>query len=377
MSYRVPILGPVWQSFVARLGQSATTAEQQAAAAVAARDEVVPAAQQVADDRAFIETTAATIEEHRDLVLAKALAAETSANLAAQNAGLAQIALANLETIGRVATKSALPAPGTITPGEIYVVQVDESRAGEVAALYRQEGGAWVYVGGSLATNARLQSIVGANNRLPGDTRLLVGIVRPDGAGGWYVLDDSGHTPAGLQTVSIEGGLLRITYPNAVEVIGASVTCDETLTRLGYSVGPSVGTSSMDIMVCHHGASGMIVSSGGTWTLQSSSARMLTGLTYSTGTGTIAITHSPVGAYAVPVVSAAQATTTERYQVISYGQGFTNVVRTDASGTVLTGSVPASRAFSFQRIGATPDRVEPNTVTATTGNLWVIAVVRY
>ena len=373
----IPVLGPVWQAFVARLGQSATTAEQQAAAAIAARDEVVPAAAQVAADRAFVETTAVTIEEHRDLVLDKVLEAETSANLAATNAGLAQIALANLETIGRVATKAALPVPGTIDAGTIYVVQVDESRAGEVAALYRQESGAWVYVGGALATNARLQSIVGADNRLPGDTRLLVGIVRPDGAGGWLVLDDAGHTPRGLQSVTIEAGMLRVTYPGAVEVIGASVTCDETLARLGYTVGPSVGTSSMDIMICHPGASGMIVSSGGTWVLQSSSNRNLTGITYSTGTGTIQITHNAVGAYAVPVVSPAQATTTERYQVVSYAQSYTNIQRLDASGTVLTGSVPASRAFAFQRIGAGPDRVEPSTVTATTGNLWVIAIVRY
>jgi hypothetical protein len=66
---------------------------------------------------------------------------------------------------------------------------------------------------------------------------------------GWVVLDDAGHTPSGLDSVTVHtSGRLILTYPTVSEVGTFSVTADETWCGK-YAPGASVGFSRAVITV--------------------------------------------------------------------------------------------------------------------------------
>jgi len=96
MSYRVPILGPVWQALLARLGLAATTAEQRADAASQSADAAADAAEQAAASA----TTATT----------KAAAANTSAGAAAGSATAASEWATTASGHAQTASESATQA---------------------------------------------------------------------------------------------------------------------------------------------------------------------------------------------------------------------------------------------------------------------------
>ena len=74
-----------------------------------------------------------------------------------------------------------------------------------------------------------------------------IGCVLRKTGGAWSILDDSGHQPVGVTSVSADATKLTLTYAfTAAEVVAVSVTTDETWAA-SYHAGASVGLSSMDI----------------------------------------------------------------------------------------------------------------------------------
>lgn len=67
----------------------------------------------------------------------------------------------------------------------------------------------------------------------------------------WEFLNDSGHTPTGVTSVSITSTYIRLTYDfTATKVLTGICTPDESFAAVsGMRVGASVGTSYMDIYV--------------------------------------------------------------------------------------------------------------------------------
>ncbi len=81
-------------------------------------------------------------------------------------------------------------------------------------------------------------------------TRLLAGVIRQDTAGGgWYFIDDSGHKPNGLTSVTVNGtGELVVSYGFTAANVGSLVVApDEVYANLGISAGSSVGDASATI----------------------------------------------------------------------------------------------------------------------------------
>lgn len=60
----------------------------------------------------------------------------------------------------------------------------------------------------------------------------------------WTLLNDSQHEPLFFTGVSASSGSLVVTYPACAQVMGFSVTTDETLAKAGIYCGASVGLSS-------------------------------------------------------------------------------------------------------------------------------------
>lgn len=65
----------------------------------------------------------------------------------------------------------------------------------------------------------------------------------------WTIIDDTGHTPEGLLTVSCSAvdGELSVTYPTLTEIVTSAITADDTYAGR-YAAGGSVGYSVVEIV---------------------------------------------------------------------------------------------------------------------------------
>lgn len=63
-------------------------------------------------------------------------------------------------------------------------------------------------------------------------------------SGGWFVLDDAGHTPDDITIGAVTSTSVRIDYPACAEIISVVVTPDDTYAKTyGATFGASVGLS--------------------------------------------------------------------------------------------------------------------------------------
>lgn len=86
------------------------------------------------------------------------------------------------------------------------------------------------------------------------DTAYFVsGTIKPNGTGGWYVLDDAAHTPeGGLTVTSVTSTAINVSFDEGAEIYTFVVGPDETLAALGWTAGASVG---LDTAVIYLGKS--------------------------------------------------------------------------------------------------------------------------
>ncbi|MDB5886182.1 MAG: hypothetical protein JWR74_2353, partial [Polaromonas sp.] len=80
-------------------------------------------------------------------------------------------------------------------------------------------------------------------------TRVIACVLRQNTAGsGWYLINDAGHNPLGIASVSVVAGQLTITYDfTASKVLSLIAVPDETFAAGGLTCGPSVGLTSAQI----------------------------------------------------------------------------------------------------------------------------------
>jgi len=99
--------------------------------------------------------------------------------------------------------------------------------------------------------------------------RFVAGALRKKD-GEWALIDDEGHTPSGIESVTDRGEDLRIEYGfTAQKVVSLVVTADETYNVLGYSFGASVGLDGSTIKITNNrqlNAGGYIAHNGAEWT---------------------------------------------------------------------------------------------------------------
>ena len=178
-------------------------------------------------------------------------------------------------------------------------------------------------------------------------------------------LDDAGHTPVGISGVTVGADSITVNFSfTALSVGSASCTPDETMARLGYQFGASVGLSSMVIYAAQPGGFADYLSyNGSAWT---SLNGFITSVSAPAGDGAFTVTHpamSPVGG----MVSSRSNT----YRATTEGMGSTttNFKLVNNSGTALTSPNSTDCKVWIYRAGARS--VAPAELVAVNSNIWV------
>lgn len=71
---------------------------------------------------------------------------------------------------------------------------------------------------------------------------MVAGCVKPDGSGGWQVLNDGTHVPlGGLTVLQVTSTAIKVGFSQVDEIHTFVVVPDETLAKLHYTAGASVG----------------------------------------------------------------------------------------------------------------------------------------
>lgn len=99
----------------------------------------------------------------------------------------------------------------------------------------------------TLALVAREDGIIRGDN---GDIYRKVACVLRNTGSGWFAIDDSGHKPIGVSSITETAAGIEINYSFTVqEVISTSCVADETLGSLDISAGCSVGLSKTTVSI--------------------------------------------------------------------------------------------------------------------------------
>jgi len=199
--------------------------------------------------------------------------------------------------------------------------------------------------------------------------QVIAGVLRNSGSG-WAFLNDSGHQPTNITSVSANSTAITINYGfTGTKVAALLVTPDETFAQDGYFAGASVGLSSSTIKLARMGqsVSDYVSYNGTTWT---SLAGVFTGLSFSSGT--LTLTHDSMtgatgsvagrGGVYQPQLGAMSATTTQ-------------VEFFDWAGTKITTANTNCRAYVTRNTNRMLTPVDPTTITAPTANLWVLGLI--
>lgn len=196
-------------------------------------------------------------------------------------------------------------------------------------------------------------------------------ILRNTGSG-FTILDDASHTPIGVSGVVTQSETALVVDFNftATNAVSAVATPDETLGRIGYTAGISLGLSSLTVYVAQPGGISDYIYYGGSPAAWRSLKGVINFSAFNTTSGAIDLTHQDVG----PVVggSATSRSYTNRATLDSMGQTTTRVYLVDSSG-VTAKTASTDHRFWVNRTGA---RIVPMTeLVQTNSNLWVYALL--
>lgn len=200
-----------------------------------------------------------------------------------------------------------------------------------------------------------------------------IGCVIRNAGTGFDFISDAGHVPVGVSSVETYSDRIVINYSfTATKVITANVTPDETLAQYGYSMGPSVGTSSMTIYVGQPGGFTDYVTANGS--AVSSLNGFITGMTRSTTAWTF--THGTIKG---PTGGSASYRGTA-YEGVLDGLGATSTavnLFSRTSGAQVNPSIqPSGTPYSFWIFRGGTRQVNPLTeLDLANSNIWVTALM--
>ena len=213
--------------------------------------------------------------------------------------------------------------------------------------------------------------------------RIISGPIRNDGAG-WFAIDDAGHKPVGIDSVSVTSGWLVVNYASlgADFVVFASCWPDETLTAAGFTTGASVGAAETTLKVYRD----FPVQSGyvyydtvtSTWKRNSPSPFSNT-FTYSTSTGKLVITHNEVPSDVVIDIGAVARAGPLSVKIDSTTPTTVSLFFYDAAGAVVTGTPTADHRVYVRRGGGQRFLVDASTIDTVafpSGNFWFYAIMQ-
>lgn len=129
------------------------------------------------------------------------------------------------------------------------------------AALAAADGAELVGFKSNSVADFLAQALAASNLATGKVAKVVACVLRNEGAG-WYAIDDTGHVPVGLSSLSIVGKALNLTYGfSGTRVISLLAVPDERVASWGVMCGTSVGQNSAQIYF-HGPLSGAVTNAG-------------------------------------------------------------------------------------------------------------------
>jgi hypothetical protein len=234
--------------------------------------------------------------------------------------------------------------------------------------------------GAAVATSIGGGILRGADGK---NYRIISGPLRNDGAG-WFAIDDAGHSPVGIDSVSVNGsGHLVVNYASlgANFVVFASCWPDETLALNGFTAGASVGVAETTLKIYQDtpAQAAYIYYDTGTATWKRSTPSTISStFAHSTSTGKLVVNHNTVPSGAPADIQAVARAGPYSVKVGSSSPSSTELYFYDAAGAVVTGTPTADHQVYFHRGGGMQLLVDASTIDTVaypSGNFWFYAVM--
>ena len=211
--------------------------------------------------------------------------------------------------------------------------------------------------------------------------RLVAGAIRKSG-GEWSLIDDEGHTPSGIVSVTDRGADLRIHYGfTAKKVVSLVAVPDESYAVLGYSFGASVGLDGATIKIMNHrqvNAGGYLYYTADGWM---------------TATGNLEEVADRPKAHEFRVYHPEPVPNDEIYLSItgrgpgkyiyraegsgtaSDGRGYTNIGIYDMSGNPVTAFKTDMKLFIVRQSQPQTVQIKPETLEEGNTNIWILGLM--
>lgn len=204
---------------------------------------------------------------------------------------------------------------------------------------------------------------------------LVAGVIRNTG-NGWEYINNSGHNPMNLATVSVnESGQIVIGYGfTAKKVLSLIVAPDETFANK-YTFGGSVGLSDTLVNVCTlpKEIGGMVTYNTTTeqWNIANSD---FTAASFNTTTGILTLSHEDLSD--IPSVNKFYCSVSGRGCIAVMGDvadDYMNVMFLDNNGVSIKSPGSSTRLYALRHINSY--KVDASDVVSNTGNIWIFGVM--
>ena len=211
--------------------------------------------------------------------------------------------------------------------------------------------------------------------------RLVAGAIRKKG-GEWALIDDEGHTPSGIVSVTDRGADLRIHYGfTAKKVVSLVAVPDESYAVLGYSFGASVGLDGATIKIMNHrqvNAGGYLYYTADGWMMATGNLdevadrpkahefRVYHPEPVPNDEIYLSITGRGPGKYVYRAEGSGTA---------SDGRGYTNIGVYDMSGNPVTAFKTDMKLFIVRQSQPQTVQIKPETLEEGNTNIWILGLM--
>lgn len=207
----------------------------------------------------------------------------------------------------------------------------------------------------------------------------FAGVIR-NVSGSWELIDDSGHAPINIDSVTTTDTDITVNFGSAsgVEVVSFQVTPDEVLTKAGFTAGASVATDKAIISLAQSipsysdyvaYTSGAFLSSNGVFTCDFTD-------------GVLTLTHPQIIGTALNVSLTGRPGTALNYTPVisggTTGSTFMKVEFRNSAGALISAPDTNMRVFATHG-GGHKSTVDPGDITTTVypnSNLWVSGLLK-
>jgi hypothetical protein len=198
-------------------------------------------------------------------------------------------------------------------------------------------------------------------------------IRQPAAGGGWNVINDAGHEPLNVASVTNDTFKITVNYNfTANKVISLVAVPDETFVQSGYSFGASVMTDRADIYISAVNApvAGYVRYNGTAWEVLN--ARGGLAFTSFDASGNLRLDHNSMGG--TSPISAMPLNSPYLLKVINDGTAHTTLQFTDYNGNVITTPDTNMQLQLYRQPMSLA--VNPNDLKSDSGNIWIYGIMK-